>query len=379
MKFDPDTRSPEITHDHSRDTVSQPSEVPHRTATQNAVLVGALLLLSWVLVPLWQPLLFAAILAAGLAGVQQWLARRLRGWRYLAAGIATVGVVILIVTPVAILGTMAVRQAMEVILGAREVLEGGGLSKLIRPLPDALERYVRPWLERISRQLQSIPIGTGSAAGRWAALQVQSVLATVVTFSFDLVMMLIALFFLLADGTKLVDWIRRVSPLGRGRTQELLEEFRLVARSLIGSNFITGVVQATVATSGYYLARAPQPLFFGLITLLTSFIPSVGTAIVSVPLALFMLLTGHPWAAFFLAVWGLLVVGTIDNLLRPWLMRSEMHVHGALLFFVIIGGISLFGIAGLVVGPMALTLFMTMLRFYARDLRRARTTQAPGP
>jgi predicted PurR-regulated permease PerM len=197
-------------------------------------------------------------------------------------------------------------------------------------------------------------------------------------FAFDLTMMLIALLFLLADGSGLVDWLKRVSPLGTPRTQELLKDFRGVARSVIGANFLTGLLQAGVATVGYAIARVPQPLFFGLLTLLTSFIPSVGTALVSLPVVGLLLLMGHPWRALFLAIWAVVFVGTVDNLMRPILIRGDLNVHGALIFFSIIGGISVFGLAGVVVGPMALTLTLTMVRFYRRDVRRRMASPPSG-
>jgi predicted PurR-regulated permease PerM len=110
-------------------------------------------------------------------------------------------------------------------------------------------------------------------------------------------------------------------------------------------------------------------VFFGLLTFLTSFMPTVGTSIVSLPLAGLLWLTGKTWGALFLVAWSLGVVGLIDNLLRPLLIRGDVHIHGAVIFFSLLGGIALFGLVGLVVGPMALSLFLAMLRFHARDVR----------
>jgi predicted PurR-regulated permease PerM len=344
--------------------------LPHRATASKALLLASLLLLAFVLKPIWQPLLFAAVLAAVVWPAHDWLSARLGGRRNLAAGIVSLGVVALLLTPLTLIGIIAVRQAIEAIAWIRGALEEGGVHEIIRPLPDNVERFLRPVLDRLPLDLRALA-ARSTEAGRWAALQLQSALTTVSTFAFDLVMMLIALFFLLADGRRLVDWLRGVSPLGPARTQELLGEFRLVSRAVIGSNFLTGVAQATAATIGYYLARVPQPLFFGLLTLLASFIPSVGTAIVSLPLAALLLLLGHPIAALFLVGWSILIVGTLDNLLRPLLIRGDMNVHGALVFFVIIGGIGLLGLAGLVVGPLALGLFLALMRFYGRDIRRA--------
>jgi predicted PurR-regulated permease PerM len=197
-------------------------------------------------------------------------------------------------------------------------------------------------------------------------------------------MMLIAFFFLLTDGNRFAHWLKTVSPLGRSRTQELFDEFRLVSRSLIGSNLITGAAQSLIATGGYLLAGAPEPLFFGMLTFLTSFIPSVGTAIVFVPLSALLMLVGKTGGGVFLLCWGVFLVSVVDNMLRPILLRADVPIHGALLFFSIIGGIMLFGLAGLVVGPMALSVFLTLLRFHARDLRQetaaiAMTPPAPPP
>jgi predicted PurR-regulated permease PerM len=344
-------------------------EPPHRTVVSNIVLVGALVLLGAVIVPLWQPLLFAAILAAVLWPVQKRLRQLMWTRRYLAAALVTVGVVVLILTPLTVIGIIAVQQAIQTTGWVREAYTRGGLHELLRPLPDHIERWISAAFDRVPAPIKVLP--APAEAGRWAALQLQNVITTVSAFAFDLFMMLIALFFLLADGNQLVDWLRRMSPIGSARTQELLNEFRAVSRSVIGANFVTGLLQAVVATIGYAIAKVPQPLFFGLLTLLTSFIPSVGTSMVSLPVAALLLLMGHPWAALFLALWAALFVGTVDNLVRPLLIRGDLKVHGALIFFAIIGGIAVFGLVGVVVGPMALTLFLTMVRFYRRDVRRA--------
>jgi len=341
---------------------------PHRTVVSHLGLVASLVLLAAVLLPLWQALLFAAILGSVLWPLQKRLQVRLWNRRYLAAMILTVGVVVLILTPLTIIGIIAVRQAIETTGWIRGAFARGGVHELLRPLPDNIEHWLSGVFDKVPSQIKVLP--QPAEAGRWFADQLQNVVSTVSAFAFDLAMMLIALFFLLADGPGLVDWLKRVSPLGPPRTQELLKEFRTVSRSVIGANFVTGLLQAAVATVGYTIANVPQPLFFGLLTLLTSFIPSVGTSMVSLPLAALLLLMGHPWAALFLAVWALVLVGTVDNLVRPLLIKGDLDVHGALVFFSIIGGISVFGLVGVVVGPMALTLTLTMIRFYRRDVRR---------
>lgn len=345
-----------------------------RTMSTTIALVLSLLLVGWVFTPLWRPLLLGTTFAAIAGRLQERLVRRMWGRRHLSALVVTLATLVLILAPLALVGVEAIRQALDAPAWVREALKTQDYQSMLGRLPDKIERLLRPLLPAAIQITGGAPL-----AGRWAAGQMQSAVSTLSEFAFDLVMMMIAYYFVLVDGRKLVGWLTSVSPLGRGRTEELVAEFRLVARTTVGSSFVTGIAQSAVATTGYLIAGVRQPLFFGLLTLLTSFIPSVGTSIVTLPLAGLLALTGHPWSALFLALWGLIVVGTVDNLLRPWLIKGDVQLHGALVFFSLIGGIVLFGFAGLVVGPVALTFFLAMLRFHARDLRMAARANTPPP
>jgi predicted PurR-regulated permease PerM len=340
--------------------------VVRRWWSTTAFLLAATVLLGMVFWPIWKPLLIGTVFAATLTRWHGKLTGLLWNRSYLSAGVMTIGVVLVILGPLAWLLIEAIRQALDAATVARAALERGGLHGMVRALPDGLENLVRPLIPKAAGALPAAP----AEAGRWAATQAQSVLAAVSDFAFELAMMLICFFFVLTDGKRLVDWMCAVSPMGAGRTRELLDECRLVARSVIGSNFLTGVAQAAVATIGYLIAGAPKPVFFGLATLLASFIPSVGTAIVALPLAGLLYLMGKPIAALFLAAWALLIVSLVDNLLRPMLIKGDVQIHGAVIFFSLIGGIMLFGFTGLIVGPLALGLFASLVRFHNRDIRQ---------
>lgn len=349
----------------------EPARAPSPRETERSwsttiFLAVATVLLCAVLFPIWKPLLLALVAAAFVSRLHDRLARKLSDRRYVSASIFTIGVTVLILAPLAGLVAEAVNQAVEAAAWIRSSLERGGLQSLLRPLPDTIENFVRPMLPKA---VSTLPAGS-AAAGRWAAEQMQSALGALSNFAFDLAMMMIAFFFLLTDGRKLIAWLVSVFPLGPSRTKELIDECRTVARSVIGSNLLTGLAQTVVATIGYFIAQAPKPLFFALATLLASFIPSVGTAVVSLPVAALLYLSGHPGWAVFLAAWSLFVVALIDNLLRPWLIKGDVQIHGALIFFALIGGMLLFGFVGLVVGPLALAFFTSLVRFHTRDTRR---------
>jgi predicted PurR-regulated permease PerM len=297
--------------------------------------------------------------------------RRLGGRRSLAALLFTAATVILILIPVALLVTVAVHEAANALAVLRGIIASEGLGGLLARAPDPVEH----WLRRLGTLLPT-PIDatqTPLAAGRrWALDALGGALAVAAQFGLRLLLMLIALFFLLRDGEAFVDWLVGATPLRPERVREMMSEFRAVARSVLGANLVTGAAQAVVATAGFLIAQAPSPIFFGLLTLFSSLIPSVGTALVTFPVAGLMLLLGHPFRALFLAIWAALAVGLVDNLLRPMLIHGHVRLHGALVFFSLIGAMAAFGAEGLFLGPLALSFFVAVVRTRRREREQAR-------
>jgi predicted PurR-regulated permease PerM len=339
-----------------------------RRRAEAVVVAVATLLIGAVAFPLWRPLLIAAVLAGVLAPLYETASHRLGGRRSLTAALFTTATIILILIPLALLAAVAIHEATDAISLVRKTVASEGINGLIAKAPDPIEHWLRR-LEKllpteVDRAQSRIAVGS-----RWALGAMSGALAMAARIGFRLVMMLIALFFLLRDGRKLVAWLLGATPLAPERVREMMREFRIVARSVVGANFITGGAQALVATIGFFIGRAPSPVFFGLLTLFASFIPSVGTVMITLPVAGLVLLLGHPWAALFLGLWGVLVVGLIDNFLRPLLIRGGgQQLHGSLVFFSLIGAISAFGAIGLFLGPLALVFFLAVVR----TRRRAR-------
>lgn len=340
---------------------------PHPSSRRGAfvaAVVLALALLGSVLLPLWRPLFLACVLAASLARWQDGLARRLGGRRSLAAGLLTLAVVLVVLGPLATLAGIAAKEAAGAVQMLHRAVEGKSPGDLVAMLPGFLQGWA-------SKAMHLVPSWSelgqrGSAESAAAAGYLGNVLSSTSELLFEAAMMLVALFFLLMDGHRLVAWLRRVSPLGVATTAAILHELRATGTSVLTSLLATAAVQGFVATLGYLLARVPQPIFFGLLTFLAAFIPSVGTSIVILPVAAGLLLTGHLWAGLFLAAWGIFVTGTIDNVLKPLLARGGADLHGGVIFFAMIGGIVMYGTLGLLVGPLAVSLLLALARVAGR-------------
>jgi predicted PurR-regulated permease PerM len=192
-----------------------------------------------------------------------------------------------------------------------------------------------------------------------------SILTGITGLAFELILMLIVFHALLEQGKQLLAWILRVSPLPE--TKELLDEARKTSGFVLRSSFLTALVQGAVATVGFFIASVPNPLFFGTLALFAAFIPSVGTALVTFPLVGLLVLSGYIWQPIFLAIWAMLAIGLIDNLLNPLLIRNGVRLNGVVIFVSLVGGMLVFGAIGLIIGPLAVTMFLAMVRFMYRE------------
>jgi predicted PurR-regulated permease PerM len=346
--------------------------VPHFLV---GLMILATLLLALVIRPIVTELILAAVLAGVLWPVQQRLARRLRGRRNLAAGTLTAAVVIALLGPVAIITAFVVRDGADGVAFVSDALHSDDVARLVGHLPARARDAVQGAIDRLPRTVGEAARQVDATTGE-AAATVGQALAATGAFVFHAVMMLIALFFLLVRGDDLVRWLDSVSPLERGETLDLLSTFRRVSYAVVASAGVTAAVQAIAALGGFLIARVPSPVFFALVTFFFAFIPAIGAAVVSLFAAALLVVTGHPYMALFLAAWGLVVVGLVDNLVKPLLIRRGLEIHGGIVFFSLIGGLATFGAIGLLVGPLVVAMFLALLRLYHRDYS-PRTSHVP--
>lgn len=346
-----------------------------------ALIVLSLALLALVIRPFAEALFLAAVLAAALRRPQVWLAGKLRGREGLAAAILTVAVIVAILLPISGFTAFGVTQIADGVQFVRETVQTEGVDGLVDRLPKVLQGPLDALLARLEADdgaLGEVLERQVSERGGAAATWVRDVLTTTGQIALHSALMLIALYFFLVDGDKLVAWLERTSPLRQGQTQEILREFRRVSLAVLYSSLATAGVQALAALAGYLIVGVPAPIFFTGVTFFVALIPAIGGAFVVVATAALMFLSGHPWAALFLVIYGPLVVGLADNVTKPLLTRRGLHLHAAIIFFALLGGLAAFGAVGLLLGPLIVAFFLALLRIHERDYGQADGDGRPG-
>ncbi|MBD1575308.1 MULTISPECIES: AI-2E family transporter [Vibrio] len=181
-------------------------------------------------------------------------------------------------------------------------------------------------------------------------------------------LMLFVLFFLLRDRDKLVNGMRHILPLSRSQEDRLLTEVEQVSKSAVLGSFLTAIAQAIAGGFSLWLVGLPG-LFWGTMIGAASFIPVVGTALIWVPAAAYLFLTGDIGWGIFLVIWGVTIIGSIDNIIRPLLMQGSAGMDTLLIFFSLLGGIQLFGLIGLIYGPLIFAITMVLFKMYEEEFK----------
>jgi predicted PurR-regulated permease PerM len=237
----------------------------------------------------------------------------------------------------------------------------GGVTKRFGLSPAELEARLRAAGEELATRAAAI--GAEIAAASASAL-------------LAIFMMLLTTHFILGNWEDVSRRLEASLPLRREYSHALFEEFRRVGRTTLLGTIVTGLAQGALATLGYAICGLPRPLFFGVATAIASLIPAVGTMLVWVPVGVVLLLSGHVAGGVAVLVWGgLVIVGLSDYVIRPRLVGGEAQTPAIVTFAALFGGVEAFGLKGLILGPMLMSLAIAVLRIYAREgaeQRRAR-------
>jgi predicted PurR-regulated permease PerM len=349
-----------------------PNAAAYVPRTRKWALVGVVLLsfalAAWVAAPLWVAVLIGVVMAISAQRPYFALVRKLGEKRAAwAAGFVTFASGILAAAFCTLVLFTLANELMKIVQHLDQRHQGSGsLAALVG--------------ERGARAIAEIGVDTErvygwahkqlEAAATYAATLAAAVVRTTSYAVLGLVVSLMTMYYVLLEGTRLARRIERIAPLEPRHTRALIHEAREVGRTAFLGTIATAIVQGILAGIGFAALGVPQPVTWAVATALASFLPVIGTAIVWVPVSGYLLMEGHPVRAVLLVVWGVLIVTSLaDYVIRPRIVGSRGHGHPLLTLIALLGGIEVFGLAGLIVGPIIMSIFVAAFRLYEREVK----------
>ncbi len=314
-----------------------------------------------------------AIFLAGLfAAVFHPLYRRILrflGGRKGIASLCTLLIVLCFVfIPIVMIGTVFVGQGAQLASNTlpwfqNVVNEPGFITSQLERLP--FYSIVEPYRDQLAERLGGLFVATSSTAVDILQSATRGTVSAVIT----MLLVLYSFFFFLMDGDRLIEHILYYLPLDDKNEVLLLNRFRSVTIATLKGTAVIGFLQGSLAGIGLWVCNIPNALFLSVTMMLLSVVPGIGAALVWIPACIYLAINGQWVFAIGLFLYSALLVGSIDNILRPKLVGSDTQLHELMIFFSTLGGLLTFGLPGFIIGPIIAALFVTVWEIYAVEFK----------
>jgi predicted PurR-regulated permease PerM len=354
-----------------------PTNFPTKTTSDRLTTVlsyGALLLLIYfvfrIVEPFLEPLAWSGVLAIFFYPVHQRILRRLKPNR--AALVSALGVTLLLIVPALVVLVYTARQALDAtarlqttLMDPEKALPTHALAWIKHQLPQAWQ--ATDFSEPLRQGAESI--------ATFMAARLAGLVRNLFTFFVDLFIVIFALFFMFRDGEEIVRGAGHLLPFDEGIQEEMLRESRDLIFASVAVALVIAVLQGVLGGLAFTVGGISSPIFWAVLIAFFSLVPVVGSALIWVPAALFLGFNGHWGKAIAVLVICGGVAGIADNIVRPLLLRNRTHLNELLLFLGVLGGLQVFGLLGLVIGPTIVAAAMGVFRVYVEH----RDTEAALP
>lgn len=338
---------------------------PNRTgdlqqASFLTILVVVSLLMAVIVYPFAQPLLWAALAAIMFQPLYRNVLRRLRGRRNPAAGLSLLIIFILVLVPAAWIASMVVEQAILLISTLQQ--KPIDLAALFDTVYTSLPKFAREavdrsgWADIVMVQTKVQDLLTESAG--MIASQAVSIGSGALSFFLSFGVGLYVMFFLLRDGERIGRTVLCAVPVERSIADRLAERFLGIVRATIKGTGVVALVQGALGWITLLIAGVPSALLFGVLMTIFALVPVIGAGAVWLPAGLYLLVTGATWQGVFVLLVGFFIISSADNVLRPILVGRDTGIPDWIILITTLGGISLVGFSGIVLGPLVAGLFL---------------------
>ncbi|MBI2354963.1 MAG: AI-2E family transporter [Deltaproteobacteria bacterium] len=325
-----------------------------------------------IVAPFLAPIGWAGVIGILTFPLFKRLRSRLAGRQQTAAAVMTVAVVFVLVLPVIGMVFLLVRETAAAYLFLERLSADGG-----RHLFENIQAHplLKPWIERLNAWFGPFTLELDAALFP----QMKEIAATVLNYSkavaknvlffvLKLILMVISLFFIYRDGEGFQRQLLSVIPLDESHKRVLVDTVKRVVMAVVYGVFLTCLVQGVLGGIGFWAAGLPSPPLFGAIMAVCALVPVVGTALIWLPAAGYLFLSGEVVKGVGLMLWGALVVSSIDNLIRPFFISGKARLSVLVIAIGGLGGLVSFGLLGVVIGPLVLALFLALFEIYRAEV-----------
>jgi predicted PurR-regulated permease PerM len=307
------------------------------------------------------PLFLALLLVIMFDPVHGWFLARCRGRQRMAAGLTTATILLIVLAPLSVVLVQAVSESITVYHG----LEPGQLD--IEKLTD----QTAAWGNRLGLDLNPADLRdtVTQKTREWLYPVAKSTGQFLGSFLMGLIVMIVSLYYFLSDGPQMVRAITRLSPLDECYKEQLVDQFVTVSRAVVLATLLSAVAQGVLAGLGLWLAGFSAVFLLTVAAMLLSMVPFVGPPAIWVPAVLWLyFVDGRTGAAVALAIYGTIIISSVDNIIKPAVLHGRSNLHPLLALLSVLGGVQTMGLIGIFVGPMAVAFLQTLLNILHNEL-----------
>lgn len=320
-------------------------------------LIISIIVVFFIAKPFLGPLILASVFAFLFQPIYKKLLIIFRNQESLAAFVTTILVIFIIVAPITFFGAQIFREASQLY---QSLANNGGFEEL--------SKDVIGQAHIIFPVLANFEINFGQYIRQGLGLLVENLGVLFSSFAkimLNVFVFLIAFYFFLKDGVKFKNYLIALSPLTDNQNDFISSRLKAGVSATVKGNLTIGLIQGTMTGIGFTIFGVPNPVLWGSVAVVAAFLPGIGTALVIAPAVIILFISGNTFDGIGLSVWGVTAVGLIDNLLGPKLVGKGMQLHQLTVFIAILGGISFFGPLGFILGPLAMSICLTLIDIYS--------------
>ena len=342
-------------------------------------IIGVLLLFLWVISPFFNVLIYSGLIAIVFYPLHRLILKGLKGHKSISAFISTILVLIICLAPLTLFMVFIAQEAMDTYDVIEEKIEMMEIEEIngIRDVPwlgGTLDYWshkygFKEFIEEADIDVFALVQSAGESVSSFVFNQSASIAKSLGDTAVSIFILLLTVFFFFRDGADVTAFMKKMSPLPLKHENEIEKKLKGTTYAIVVGNFGTALLQGLAGAIGFWIAGVEHVILWGTVMAFASLIPYIGASIIWAPMAAIFLLQGNIVWGVFLVLWGLVIVSAVDNVARPYLIGSTSKMHPLATFLVVLGGIYVFGLKGIIFGPLILSLTVTIIHIYEMEYK----------